>query len=163
MNEQITRAAENKYIFEIPGTLADYKLIINGRLPGLNEYTDLTRANRYMGAKLKGETQGAIGWSIRAQLGKKKIEKPVFLIFTWYEKDKRRDHDNVSSFGRKVIQDALVECGTLADDGWDNVTGFIDIFKTDTAHPRVEVQFIEQEGVIKCRKKRKKSLPKSKQ
>ena len=73
MNEQITRAAENKYIFEIPGTLADYKLVINGRLPGLNEYTDLTRANRYMGAKLKGETQGAIGWSIRAQLGKRKI------------------------------------------------------------------------------------------
>lgn len=35
------------------------------------------------------------------------------MRYRWFEKDRRRDLDNVSSFGRKVIQDALVECGVL--------------------------------------------------
>ena len=50
----------------------------------------------------------------------------------------------MSSFARKVIQDALVKTGTLHDDGWDYVTGYLDNFKVDKQHPRIEVQFIEQ-------------------
>lgn len=142
---------------EISGTLADYRLTIPGRLPGLNEYTEENRRNHHAGAKLKARYQELVKWYIRAQLHGKAIDKPVFLLFEFYELDKRRDHDNVSSFARKIIQDALVECGTLQDDGWDYVTGYLDKFAVDRKNPRIVVQFIEQEGVVKCRKRQSKS------
>lgn len=135
----------------IPGTLAEYRLTIPGRLPGLNEYTEATRRNRYKGATMKRQAQELVQWCIRAQLHQKKIARPVFLLFTFYEQDRRRDHDNVSSFARKVIQDALVTCGTLKDDGWNDITGYLDWFRVDAKHPRITVDFIEQEE-IKCKK-----------
>ena len=76
----------------------------------------------------------------------------LFMLFTFYEQDRRRDRDNVSSFARKVIQDALVKTGTLTDDGWDHVTGYLDRFEVDKDNPRIVVQFIEQEAVSKCKK-----------
>lgn len=59
--------------------------------------------------------------------------------YTWYEPNKRRDKDNISSFGRKVIQDALVQCGVLEGDGWKHVAGFSDRFEVDKTNPRIEV------------------------
>ena len=91
-------------------------------------------------------------WQILAQLRRVKFARPVFLLFTFYEQDRRRDRDNVSSFARKVIQDALVKTGTLTDDGWDYVTGYLDRFAVDKDNPRIVVQFIEQE-VKTCKKK----------
>ena len=61
----------------------------------------------------------------------------------WYEKNKKRDLDNISSFGRKVIQDALVDNGTLKNDGWENVVGFSDTFYIDKDNPRIEVIITE--------------------
>lgn len=61
------------------------------------------------------------------------------MSYTWYEPNKRRDLDNVSSFGRKVIQDALVETRVLENDGWKNIVGFQDNFYIDADNPRVEV------------------------
>lgn len=148
------------YSITIPGTLAEYRLTIPGRLPGLNEYTETTRANRYKGAKMKRDAQETVLWCIRAQLNRLRIEKPVFLLFTFYEKDKRRDHDNVSSFARKIIQDALVEAGTLQDDGWNHVAGYLDQFAVDAQHPRIMVQFIEQEVEPKCKQRQSKSCGK---
>ena len=63
----------------------------------------------------------------------------------------------MASFARKVIQDALVKCGTLEDDGWDNVTGYLDRFEVDKENPRIVVEFIEQEVPAKCRKQPGKS------
>lgn len=51
--------------------------------------------------------------------------------------------DNVSSYGRKVIQDALVKSGVLANDGWANIIGFTDEFAVDKMHPRIEVEIEE--------------------
>lgn len=151
---------EQGYTVTIPGTLAEYRLTIPGRLPGLNEYTETTRANRYKGAKMKQTTQELVLWCIRSQLHDKKITKPVFLLFTFYEQDRRRDHDNVSSFARKVIQDALVAAGTLQDDGWDEITGYLDRFRVDAKKPRITVEFIEQEVPQKCKKRQSKSSAK---
>lgn len=145
------------YTITIPGTLAEYRLTIPGRLPGLNEYTETTRANRYKGAKMKSQAQEAVKWCIYSQLHAKQIKRPVYLLFTFYELDRRRDHDNVSAFAHKVIQDALVECGTLIDDGWDCITGYMDDFAVDHEHPRIVVEFIEQEGEIKCSSRRVKN------
>lgn len=137
---------QNGYTVTIPGTLADYRLTIPGRLPGLNEYTEANRIHNQKGAKMKRQSQETVMWHILAQLHRMHIEKPVFLLFTFYEQDRRRDRDNVSSFARKVIQDALVKAGTLTDDGWDHVTGYLDRFKVDKKNPRIVVEFIEQEA-----------------
>ena len=144
------------YTLEIPGKLAEYCLTIPDRLPGLNEYIEETRRNKYKGAQMKSRDQALIEWCIYSQLRKIKISNPVFLLFTWYEKDRRRDHDNVSSYGRKIIQDALVETGVLLNDGWQHVTGYIDRFEVDSKNPRVIVQFIEQEEA-QCKQKQKKN------
>ena len=157
MSNKPTQTDEACYTVRIPGTLADYSLTVPGRLPGLNEYTDSTRTHKQKGADMKRHFQNIVGWHIRAQLHNKVIDKPVFLLFTFYERDRRRDHDNVSSFARKVIQDALVKCGTLHDDGWDYVTGYMDRFAVDAKDPRIEVHFIEQEGKLKCKRRQNKS------
>ncbi len=74
-----------------------------------------------------------------------KIQKPVHMEYTWFEKDKRRDLDNISSFGRKVIQDALVNSGVLKNDGWKEIKGFSDKFLVDAGNPRIEVLIREVE------------------
>lgn len=135
----------------IEGTLAPYRLTIPRRLPGLNEYTDANRASRQKGAKMKRENQELVMWYIAQQLRQIHIEKPVFLLFTFYEPNRMRDRDNVSSFARKIIQDALVKFGTLQDDGWAHVTGYMDRFHVDKENPRIVVEFIEQEVETKCK------------
>ena len=133
------------YTITIPGTLAPYSLTIKGRLPGLNEYTEQNRRHLQKGAEMKRQAQDLVMWHILAQLRRLRIEKPVFMLYTFYEPDKRRDRDNVSSFARKVIQDALVSAGTLKNDGWGQVSGHFDTFKVDKENPRIVVEFIEME------------------
>lgn len=124
----------------------EYTLTIPGRLPGLNDYTAANRENPYKGGKMKKDSESMVTWQIRQQLRGIRIEKPVILHFIWCEQNRRRDHDNVSSFGRKVIQDALVKAGVLRDDGWDEVIGFTDAFYLDKKNPRIEVILEEQAG-----------------
>ena len=140
------------YTITIPGKLLDRCLTIQGRLPGLNEYTDACRTSPRSGAQMKQQAQELVMWHILSQIRGLQFTKPVFLLFTFYEQDRRRDRDNVSSFARKVIQDALVKCGTLKDDGWDYVTGYLDQFRVDKNNPRILVEFIEQEVTAKCSK-----------
>lgn len=56
------------------------------------------------------------------------------------------DLDNISSFGRKVIQDALVKTKVLQNDGWSNIIGFCDSFSVDKDNPRIEIE-IEEKGL----------------
>ncbi|WP_312443278.1 hypothetical protein [Lacrimispora sp.] len=123
----------------------EYRLLIKGRLDGLNDYTAANRTNPHKGGKMKADNEQTVIYAIREQLRRLHIEKPVLLKFAWYEANKRRDHDNVSSFGRKVIQDALVKCKVLQDDGWRYVVGFTDDFYCDKENPRIEVLIVEQE------------------
>ena len=74
-----------------------------------------------------------------------KAREKVFMSYTWYERDRRRDMDNVSSYGRKVIQDALVKAGFLRNDGWACIAGFEDRFAVDSKRPRIEVVITEVE------------------
>lgn len=141
------------YTIAILGTKSPHTLTIPGRLPGLNEYTEACRTSAHKGGKMKRDAQELVMWQIMAQMRRVRFEKPVFLLFTFYEKDRRRDKDNVSSFARKVIQDALVNCNTLPDDGWDYVTNYLDQFRVDSKNPRIVVEFIEQEVEPKCSSK----------
>ncbi len=120
-----------------------YLLTIQGRLDNLNDYIGAERANRYKGAAMKADNENVVYFYIRQCLKDVKIKNPVRMHYRWYEKDNRRDLDNISSFGRKVIQDALVNMGTLENDGWKNIIGFDDSFFVDKANPRIEVEIEE--------------------
>ncbi|MCM1128221.1 MAG: RusA family crossover junction endodeoxyribonuclease [Lachnospiraceae bacterium] len=117
----------------------EYKLIIPGRLDCLNDYIAAERVNRYKGAKMKAINENIVAAAVMQCMRGLEIEKPVFMEYTWIEPNRRRDKDNISSFGRKVIQDALVITGVLKDDGWKYVSGFSDRFKVDKKNPRIEI------------------------
>lgn len=120
-----------------------YKMIISGRLPGLNEYINACRSNPYRGATMKQRAERSVINAALVQLKKTKIKKPVTMSYLWVEQDRRRDMDNVSSFGRKVIQDGLVKSGILRNDGWKEIKGFSDPFAVDHHRPRIEVTITE--------------------
>lgn len=94
---------------------------------------------------MKKDAQKVVLLEVLKQLKGIRITRPVELAYTWYELNRRRDHDNVSGFGHKVIQDALVEAKVLKDDGWDEIIGYSDSFKTDPNNPRIEVEIREVE------------------
>lgn len=122
-----------------------YKLTIPARLHSNNEYIASCRRNPHQGAQMKRTDQNTVVWNINTQLRGIRIRKPVRMLYRWYEPNKRRDLDNISSYGRKVIQDALVACKVLKDDGWKYVVGFSDEFYLDKKHPRIEVYIEEVE------------------
>lgn len=117
------------------------KLVIPGRLPGLNEYTKANRANKYVGAKMKKEAEDYIKGHIRLQL-KDKITGKAYIEFTWIEQNRKRDLDNICS-AKKFILDALVSEGIITADGWKGVSGFTDHFEIDKDVPRVVVEIRE--------------------
>lgn len=121
-----------------------HRLVIEGRLPGLNDYIAKERTHRQAAAKMKREAEEVVLWAIRSQL-RGTLKEPVRMDYIWVEKDRRRDKDNVSSFGRKVIQDALVKAKKLQNDGWGNISGYSDEFFVDKKRPRIEVYITEVE------------------
>lgn len=122
-----------------------HKFIIKGRLDGLNEYTSANRTNPYKGGKMKKDNEEVVIWSIRQQLRGLHIDVPVILKYDFYEPNRRRDLDNISSFAHKVIQDALVKTNVLKNDGWNEITSYIDQFYLDKENPRIEVTITEIE------------------
>lgn len=118
------------------------KLVIPLTFPGLNDYINAERTHRQKAAKMKKQYQDAVMLCIRSQR-LPTFDGPVYMYYTWVEKDRRRDKDNIAAFGRKVIQDALVKAGVLKNDGWANIVGFSDAFEVDKKRPRVEVEIVE--------------------
>lgn len=125
-------------------------LVIKGELTDLNEYVRIERGNKFAGAKVKREETNRI-W---AECIQQKIElqkKGCFIVFQWYSKDRRKDKDNVA-FAKKFILDGLVLARIIKSDGWDFVSGFLDIFYIDEKDPRVEVYFGEEPNRIEIKR-----------
>lgn len=114
------------------------KVVIPFTLPGLNDYIRELDNNRHKGAELKRQCQFAVVAVLRRQI-RGKLREPVRMRYLWVEKDRRRDKDNISAFGRKVIQDALIQAGKIRNDGWTNIEGFSDEFCVDKHRPRIEI------------------------
>lgn len=113
------------------------KIVIQGKLPSLNEVVGANRSNKYAGASLKKATEKRIMIAIKKQC-RSKFTK-VRIDIEWYEQNRKRDFDNVSS-AKKFILDALVKCEVIPNDGWKNIAPvFIDCFYYDKENPRVEV------------------------
>ena len=119
-------------------------LVIEGRLPNLNDYTKACRGNKYAGAKMKEESERIITAYIQQQLQGVAFKGAVRLSFRWFEPDRRRDLDNIC-FAKKFILDALVSNGIIETDSWRGVVGFTDEFFIDKESPRIEVE-IEKAG-----------------
>lgn len=126
-----------------------HRFTIKGTLPGLNSYLKAERSfskGHSLGNDMKQQYQAIISNAIRAQLKRLHIDKPVKIRYDYYEPNKRRDLDNIAGVAHKFIQDSLVRCKVLDNDGWYNVTGFIDEFHVDRDNPRIEVTIIEAGG-----------------
>lgn len=118
-------------------------VIIPFSLPGLNEYIEAERSHRQKGAAMKRKWQKAVAAALLRQL-RGPLQEPVIMRYTWYERDRRRDKDNISAFGRKVIQDAMVrDLRVLKNDGWANIESFSDRFRVSKLHPRIEIEIEE--------------------
>lgn len=118
------------------------KFTIRGTLPGLNDYISAERSSLHQAAKMKKQCEAIVMHAARS-LGKWQPEGKVYMTYHWYEPNRRRDKDNVSSFGRKVIQDALVRAKILRNDGWNDIEGFQDEFEVDKRNPRIVVELTE--------------------
>lgn len=123
----------------------EYLLTVHASLNNLNDYISAERASRYKGADMKARNETLVKIAIKQQLRGLRIETPVYMEYRWYEKNRRRDLDNISSFGRKVIQDSLVQTHVLQNDGWKEIIGFSDDFFVDADNPRIEVLIREVE------------------
>lgn len=121
----------------------EYKLTIPGRLEGLNEYTAANRTNPYKGGKVKKECEHTIIWCIRQQLKGVHIQEPVLIYYHFFEKDRRRDGDNILSCAAKFVQDSLVKTGVLPDDNQRCVPHFYHDISVDSKEPRIEVMITE--------------------
>lgn len=123
-------------------TMRSTRFFVKGSLPTLNEYTLASRGNKFASATMKRNAEAHIKQYILTQLRGWKTDAPVFVVFRWVEKNKRRDHDNVA-FAKKFVLDALVDMGTIQGDGWKHVEGFADLFSIDKNDPGVEVIILE--------------------
>lgn len=124
----------------------EYHFTIHGTLPGLNDYLKAERSfsrKHSCGNDMKQKYQNYIAGEIRNALKRLRIEKKVLLHYLYYEPTKRRDLDNIAATAHKFTQDALVKCGVLENDGWNNICGFTDKFFIDKENPRIEI-FIEE-------------------
>ena len=95
------------------------------KLPSCNDYINACRLNKYAGAKMKAETEEAIGFCLQSL---PRFKKPITIHFHWIEATKRRDLDGIA-FGKKFILDALTKGGYIKDDSHRYVTGFRDTFE----------------------------------
>ncbi len=103
-----------------------FKFTIYGRLPTLNEYTKVSRSNKYASASMKSNAEKEILTNI-ALTKTGAAKPPYFITFVWNEKTRRRDKDNVC-FAKKFILDALQKGGYIENDSNKYILGFKDLF-----------------------------------
>ncbi len=116
------------------------KFVIPGRLPGLNEAINTARSDGRIENRIRKSYESTIGWCARKGLGKWRPETPVMIRYTFYERDRRRDKDNIAGYAVKLIQDALIRAGYLPNDNWAAIAGYTLDWKVDKKNPRIEVE-----------------------
>lgn len=115
-----------------------YKVIIEMKLPSLNEYVNVCRTNPYKASKFKKDLERDIGYFLQTLPS---FDKPVKIHFHWIEQNRRRDLDNVAA-AKKFILDAMVKVGVLTNDNRKCVAAFTDTFSYDK-EAKVVVEIME--------------------
>ena len=114
------------------------KLIIPGRLPCMNDLIAANRLNKYAGAGVKKKTQKEIILILRPQVQGQRFTEKVNIRIEYYEKDMRRDEDNVMS-AAKFILDAMQDMDFIPNDSRKYVHLTQEVF-TDRDNPRIEIE-----------------------
>ena len=112
---------------------------IKGRFPSLNEYINACRRNVYLGNQMKQKYTRTAMVHARETKVKLSIECAVVVKIAYYEPNSKRDIDNISSFGNKVILDGIVKAGMLKNDSQRYICGIINSVNIDKENPRIEV------------------------
>ena len=123
------------------------RFVIYGRLPGINEAFNAARQNRNpksnAEARMRRQYEDNIIIQARRDLKRWRASGKVILHYVFFEKNRCRDLDNISGYAHKLVQDALVKAGYLANDGWNDIAGYTDTFAVDKRNPRIEVEIEE--------------------
>ena len=122
------------------------RVVINGRLIGLNDYVNAERTNKYKAAQIKRDTEDQITLALlqAAEAGTLHSHTdPCELWITWVEPNHRRDIDNVS-FATKMIQDAMVKAGVFPDDNTKYICLLHHTVAFDSKRPRIEITIKER-------------------
>ena len=120
-----------------------WSFVIDGKLPGANEFINAGYRNRFFANNMKKKAEGQVAEAIEKH-GKPHFDKPVKIGFAWFEPNSRRDCDNVA-FAKKFIQDALVRNGVLEDDSRKHVVGYLgEEFPVDKDFPHVVVTVTDE-------------------
>ena len=114
------------------------KLILPINLfPSLNKIIDLSKTHWSRYSNLKAKLTLIVTSYMKDMRPVTKY--PVKLKFLWILENKRRDPDNISAVGTKVILDGLVSAQVLKNDGFNAISEINHKFEVDKRHPRVEV------------------------
>lgn len=125
---------------------------IPGNMPSLNEYLAACNKSPHIGAKMKRENTNIACICIRSELKRWKATKPLIVHFCYYQKDKRKDKDNIDSFCRKCVFDALQKCEVIKNDGWSEIENYTHDFyvaKTEK-DARIEI-YLEEVDITKSK------------
>lgn len=119
---------------------------IQGRLDGLNEYTNSCRSNRHGANAMKKRNQERVRIGLLKARSEETLQRvykyPIQLKIAWYEPNMRRDVDNIT-FATKFILDEMVKQGIIQDDSQKYVSGVIHDVRVDKENPRIEVEIQE--------------------
>lgn len=119
------------------------KFTIPGRLPGKNEIRKADRTGWKSGNSQMREAKNRCIQAIE-EANLKPFSHRVSIGYTWIEPNQRRDPSNVRH-GDQFIQDALVACGIIKDDGPRYVGPRMwDVFECDPENPRIEVEITDE-------------------
>jgi len=125
-------------------------LWVPGPLPGLNELIAAAKGARGRGilyAALKRTWTDTV-WAQAKSQRVHPFPGRVVIEFRWFERDRRRDPDNVAAGGRKLVLDGLVKAGVLKGDGWRFVQSWTDRFDVAADRPGVAVTLHEYVGAV---------------
>ena len=114
----------------LPEEVTMNQFTVRGRLPGLNELIEANRMNRYAGAALKKETDTLIRLCIRTARGRGEcwpVRDQCAVLFYWFERNHRRDLDNIFS-AKKFVLDAMTAEGLIKNDSQRYVGALADRF-----------------------------------
>ena len=103
---------------------------VRSRLPGLSELIAANRNGWREGARLKKETDTLIRLCIKAARNRGEcwaVRDQCAILFYWFERNHRRDLDNIFS-GKKFILDAMVAEGLIKNDSQRYVGALADRF-----------------------------------
>ena len=118
-------------------------ITIPGNLPGMNEFIAACNRHKMAGAAMKKTAQEQCAWAMMDAKRKGVHFDRCDAQITWYEKNSRRDPDNISGFGRKVIFDALQQMGVIDNDGRKQIASITEFWKIDRQNPRIEIVLTE--------------------